>query len=83
MYGSRWTLTIDIQGHWQPGFSSRWLSSLLGQLAIKHGRTSGFPVLVCMWRSDTKHTDTHSYILWLRFLLSQSDSQAPARSQRE
>lgn len=44
---------VDIQGHSAPAVeqgtsSSRWLSSLLGQLAIKHGRTSGVSVSVCM-----------------------------------
>lgn len=53
-------------GHQQRRPSSRWLPSLLGQLAIKCGGTSvlGFFPLMCACEEVTKYANMHSWSFW-------------------
>lgn len=76
---------LEIQGHSAPAaeqqsFSSRRLSSLLGHLAIKRGRTSGVSLLVCVHEEVTQNTQLY-FLDQIRF--SQSDCQPPSSSLRE
>lgn len=73
--------SIHIQGHGAPA------AELIQQVALlSPGAASNkiqkniwcFSVPVCVWGNDTKHTDTHSCIFWIRFPLCQSDCLAPS-----
>lgn len=59
--GSRWKrlYIYKVMVHQQQSSSSRWLYSLLGQLAIKYRRTSGVPVCVRKWHKTHRYAQLY------------------------